>query len=167
MLNRTLRRIAAVLILCTAPLLLAASGPPKIGKIAPAFSFTTLDKRKIRLEDLKGKVVVINLWATWCGPCKSEMPMMHAYYQKHHAQGLEMFGVTSEGIEVRAWLKKVARVLAYPLANQVLPRYRPIDGAVPSTFVIDRKGILRVARRGAFSEAAFRKTIDPLLAEEP
>jgi peroxiredoxin len=165
--NRTLRRIAAVLTLAAAPMLLAAAGPPKVGEPAPAFSLTTLDKRKVRLEELKGKVVVINLWATWCGPCKSEMPMMHAYYQKHHAQGLEMFGVTSEGAEVRARLKKVARVLAYPLANQILPHYRPIGGAVPSTFVIDRKGILRVAKRGAISEAAFRKTIDPLLAEAP
>jgi peroxiredoxin len=165
--NRTLRRIAAVLTLAAAPMLLAAAGPPKVGEPAPAFSLTTLDKRKVRLEELKGKVVVINLWATWCGPCKSEMPMMHAYYQKHHAQGLEMFGVTSEGIGVRSWLKKLTRVLSYPLANQVLPRYRPIDGAVPSTFVIDRKGVLRVAKQGAFSEAAFRKTIDPLLAEAP
>jgi len=167
MLNRTLRRIAAVLILAAAPLLLAASGPAKVGELAPGFSFTTLDKRKVRLEDLKGKVVVINLWATWCGPCKAEMPMMHAYYQKHHAQGLEMFGVTSEGIEVRSWLKKLSGVLSYPLANQVLPRYRPIGGAVPSTFIIDRKGVLRVARAGAFSETAFRKTVDPLLAEAP
>src|SRR3546814_2703083 len=82
------------------------------------------------------------------------MPMMHAYYQKQHAQGLEMFGVTSEGIEVRSWLKKLSGVLSYPLANQVLPRYRPIGGAVPSTFIIDRKGVLRVARAGAFSETA-------------
>src|SRR3546814_2487548 len=67
-----------------------------------------------------------------------------------------MFGVTSEGIEVRSWLKKLSGVLSYPLANQVLPRYRPIGGAVPSTFIIDRKGVLRVARAGAFSETAFR-----------
>src|SRR3546814_3139224 len=78
-----------------------------------------------------------------------------------------MFGVTSEGIDVRSWLKKLSGVLSYPLANQVLPRYRPIGGAVPSTFIIDRKGVLRVSRAGAFSETAFRKTVDPLLAEAP
>src|SRR3546814_19724047 len=73
MLNRTLRRIAAVLILAAAPLLLAASGPAKVGELAPGFSFTTLAKRQVRLEDLKGQVVVINLWATWLGPRQAEM----------------------------------------------------------------------------------------------
>src|SRR3546814_20933923 len=92
------------------------------------------------------------------------MPMMHAYYQKHHAQGLELFGVTSEGIEVRSWLKKLSGVLSYPLANQVLPRYRPIGGAVPTTSIIDRKGVRGVARTGAFSETALRQKVGLVLA---
>lgn len=168
MLDQAVDRRKLLFAIACGPLLVGASGSaPGVGQPAPPFSFTTLDKRKVKLEDLRGKVVVINLWATWCGPCKAEMPMMHEYFQKERTRGLEMFGVTREGIEVRAWIKKVASLLSYPLANQVLPKYQPIKGSYPSTFIIDRKGILRVAKAGAFSAASFRAAIDPLLNEAP
>jgi cytochrome c biogenesis protein CcmG/thiol:disulfide interchange protein DsbE len=140
---------------------------PKAGVAAPEFTLTTLAKRKVKLSELRGKVVVINYWATWCAPCKAEMPMMHEYFRSNQARGLEMFGVTTEDSVPAFKLQKLASLLSYPLAAKINGGYGAIGNAVPSTYIIDRKGILRVAKAGAFSEAEFRKAVDPLLAEAP
>ena len=148
-------------------LLLGAAAPrtPTPGAPAPAFSLTTFDKRKVTLAELRGKVVVINYWATWCAPCKAEMPMMHSYFKANQARGLEMFGVTTEDSVPKYQLKRVSELLSYPLSNRMSSGYGAIDNAVPSTYIIDRKGILRHAKKGAYSAAEFKAALDPLLAE--
>ena len=90
-------------------------GKAKVGEPAPAFSLTTYDERKIKLADLQGKVVVINWWATWCGPCKAEMPMMSAFHRRHKDEGFEIFGVTTEDSVPPYMLKHLSEVLSYPL----------------------------------------------------
>lgn len=144
-----------------------AGATPKPGVAAPEFSLTTLAKRKVKLSELRGQVVVINYWATWCGPCKAEMPMMHDYFRANRSRGLEMFGVTTEDSVPAYKLQKLASILSYPLAARISGGYGAIGNAVPSTYIIDRKGVLRVAKAGAFSQADFRKAVDPLLAEAP
>lgn len=163
------RRGAMVLALAAAtPFLLGAGGTaPKTGVAAADFSLTTFAKRKVRLSELRGKVVVVNYWATWCAPCKAEMPMMHDYFAANRDRGLEMFGVTTEDSVPQFKLKKLSDALSYPLAAKISGGYGAIGNAVPSTYIIDRRGILRVAKAGAFSEAEFRKAVDPLLAEAP
>jgi len=152
-----------------AALLLGASPgkTPTPGFAAPAFTLTTFDKRKVTLAEMKGKVVVINYWATWCAPCKAEMPMMHRYFKANQARGLEMFGVTTEDSVPKAQLKKVSDVLSYPLSNRMTGNYGSIDNAVPSTYIIDRKGIVRHAKKGAYTDREFKAALDPLLAEAP
>lgn len=150
-----------------APFLIGAKAKAKVGAAAPEFTLTTLAKRKVRLSELRGKVVVVNYWATWCGPCKAEMPMMHAYFQKNQARGLEMFGVTTEDSVPAYRLKELSSVLSYPLATRISGGYGAIGKAVPSTYIIDRKGVLRIAQAGAFTARSFREAIDPLLAEAP
>ena len=86
---------------------------------APEFTLTTFAKRKVRLSELRGKVVVVNYWATWCAPCKAEMPMMHDYFRKNQARGLEMFGVTTEDSVPPFQLKKLSAALSYPLAAKI------------------------------------------------
>ena len=93
--------------------------------------------------------------------------MMHAYFQSHQAQGLEMFGVTTSDSVPAFRLKKLSAVLSYPLATRIRGGYGPIGEAVPTTYIIDRKGVLRIARAGAFTAREFREAIDPLLAEAP
>ena len=134
-----------------AALLLGASPgkTPTPGFAAPAFTLTTFDKRKVTLAEMKGKVVVINYWATWCAPCKAEMPMMHRYFKANQARGLEMFGVTTEDSVPKAQLKKVSDVLSYPLSNRMTGNYGSIDNAVTSTYTIDRKSIVRHATKDA------------------
>lgn len=153
-----------------AALLLLGASPgktPTPGFAAPAFTLTTFDKRKVTLAEMKGKVVVINYWATWCAPCKAEMPMMHHYFKANQARGLEMFGVTTEDSVPKAQLKKVSDVLSYPLSNRMTGNYGSIDNAVPSTYIIDRKGIVRHAKKGAYTDREFKAALDPLLAEAP
>lgn len=156
-----------VLALAAAVPLLSGAGrsTPKVGAAAPEFSLTTLSKRKVKLSELRGQVVVVNYWATWCGPCKAEMPMMHSYFKANQARGMEMFGVTTEDSVPAFRLEKVAALLSYPLAAKISGGYGAIDNAVPSTYIIDRKGVLRVAKAGAFSASEFRAAVDPLLAE--
>lgn len=148
-------------------LVVSVAAAPKVGVAAPDFTLTTLDKRKVRLSELRGKVVIVNYWATWCAPCKAEMPMMHRYFQANQARGLEMFGVTTQDSVPAYQLEKLASVLSYPLAARISGGYGAIGNAVPSTYIIDRKGVVRVAKAGAFTDAEFRKTVDPLLAEAP
>jgi cytochrome c biogenesis protein CcmG, thiol:disulfide interchange protein DsbE len=144
----------------------ANSAPPKVGALAPAYTVKLFDKRKISNADMAGKVVVINLWATWCGPCKEEMPMMDAYHRRHKNQGFEIFGVVTQDSLPLFQLKKLAAALSYPLASDIKGNYDILSG-VPTSYVIDRKGVIRYAKAGSFETAEFRQLIDPLLAETP
>jgi peroxiredoxin len=149
------------------PAVSAAGKKIVVGQPAPAFSLTTFDKQKIALADLRGQVVVINLWATWCGPCKSEMPMMDAYYRANKDKGLRIFGVQTEDSVAPFRLKEVAAVLSYPLTLQFRgDAYKRME-AVPTSFVIDRAGIVRYAKSGAFTHYSFDALLRPLLAEKP
>lgn len=146
----------------------AAPRTPTVGRLAPPFSLTTFAGESASLTELRGQVVVINIWATWCGPCRTEMPMMHRYYQANRARGLAMFGVTTED-SVRPShpaMRRLSGLLAYPLSNRMRGPYGA-NAAVPTTYVIDRGGIIRQIQVGSYSESSFREAIDPLLAAPP
>jgi thiol-disulfide isomerase/thioredoxin len=144
----------------------ALAGPKaKVGQAAPPTVITTFDKQKVDLASLRGKVVVINHWATWCGPCKAEMPMMSAFHAKMKSHGFEIFGVTTEDSVPAFQLKKVAAVLSYPLARKLSGDGYPILSGVPTSYVIDRKGVVRYAKAGSFEPQEFINLIVPLLKE--
>jgi cytochrome c biogenesis protein CcmG/thiol:disulfide interchange protein DsbE len=136
-----------------------------VGKPAPGVTITTFDKQKVQLADLKGKVVVINLWATWCGPCKADMPMMSAVHSKLKDQGLVIYGVTTEDSLQPFQLKKLAGLLSYPLARKLTGDSYPILDGVPTSYVIDRAGVVRYAKAGAFEGREFVDVVLPLLKE--
>jgi cytochrome c biogenesis protein CcmG, thiol:disulfide interchange protein DsbE len=137
---------------------------PKIGSPAPPFTVTTFDKQKVSLTDLAGKVVVLNFWATWCAPCRVELPMLDAYLRRHPGTDLRLFAVTTEGSVPNSKLKPLASMLSFPLATSISGRaYGPLDG-VPTNYVIDRGGIVRYAKSGAFTENTFDDVVAPLLA---
>jgi thiol-disulfide isomerase/thioredoxin len=114
----------------------------------PAPPFDTLDLlgNAQRLGDQKGKVVLVNIWATWCGPCRAEMPKLDRLYQERKDQGLIVFGLSDEDVPVqRKYLQQVP--VRYPLltlSGQVPSFYTDI-ARYPAIFLIDRRGRLQPA----------------------
>jgi cytochrome c biogenesis protein CcmG/thiol:disulfide interchange protein DsbE len=135
------------------------------GQKAPSFTITTFDKTRIRSEDLRGQVVIVNYWATWCGPCKMELPGLDAYYRAHAGQGLRVFGVTTEGSVSERQLAPLAAALAFPLAHNLSGTGLGEMGGLPTNYVIDRAGVVRYAEVGAFDAETLDEVVDPLLAE--
>ena len=113
---------------------------------APLFDTVDLDGRPQRLGDQKGKVVLVNIWATWCGPCKSEMPRLDRLYQERKDQGFIVFGLSDEEVAMqRKFLERIA--VTYPLLTtkgQIPSLYRDI-ARYPAIFLIDRSGKLQLA----------------------
>ena len=144
---------------------LAAARPIKVGDPAPDFHAQTFTGTPVSLADLRGKVVLVNIWATWCGPCRKELPLIDAYYRVRHANGLEVVAVTTEDSVPIAKLKPLQAALGMPLMHKLKGPYRPIGGAVPTSFLIDRAGTIRYAKAGAFDLDLLNKLLVPLLNE--
>ncbi|MES2444221.1 MAG: TlpA disulfide reductase family protein [Pseudomonadota bacterium] len=136
-----------------------------IGQPAPEFTLRTFGKEDISLSSLRGQVVVLNLWATWCVPCREEMPMMDRYFRTHSAKGLRIFAVATEDSVRPGRLKELSNALAFPLAGRLRGgAYDPLKG-VPTSYIIDRKGVVRYAKAAAFTWESFDAVLRPLLAE--
>ena len=144
----------------------AGSGVAKIGQPAPDFAVDLVTGGRVSLADLKGQVVVLNLWATWCTPCKAEMPMLDEMQRKLTGHGVRIIGVVVEDNVAASRVRNVARVLGYSVAMYMthLNSY-PTDGAVPTTYVIDRKGIVRIVQKGSYTREAFAAMIVPFVNE--
>ncbi len=113
---------------------------------APAFDTPDIAGKMQHLSDQKGKVVLVNIWATWCGPCRAEMPELERLYQARKEQGFIVFGLSDESSDVqRKYLEQVP--VSYPLltfAGGVPSLYRDI-ARYPAIFLIDRQGRLQPA----------------------
>jgi cytochrome c biogenesis protein CcmG, thiol:disulfide interchange protein DsbE len=158
------RLVSAVLAIAVSAVSHAHAKNPQVGDIAPPFSMTTLEGEEISLESMKGKVVLLNFWATWCAPCREELPMMDGYYRIRKDAGLRVVAVTTENSVPTYKLKPLAAVLAIPMARKFKGKYK-IMGAVPTSYIIDRQGIVRYAKAGAFTLDAMNRILIPLLEE--
>ena len=153
---------AAMATLGVAP---AAAGQLKVGDPAPSFRIQLLDQSIVTRESLKGQIVVINLWATWCAPCRDEMPMLDDMQRKLTGYNVRIIGVLVDDEISVSKVRNVGKLLGYPLAMHMQGAYPKIDEAVPSTYIIDRKGVIRYARAGAFNAKSFSDAIVPLVEE--
>jgi len=123
----------------------AACATPQLDEAAPALVLTTLDGAIFNLGKLHGKVVMVNYWATWCAPCRKEMPKLDAFYRKYRNQGLEMVGISIDFERDLDKARKAARGVTYPIA---FAKAISDDGfgtpkGVPVTWIIDADGKVR------------------------
>ena len=145
---------------------------PREGFPAPDFTLDTLEGSQMTLSDLRGKVVIVNLWTSWCPPCRAEMPAIEQIYQENKAQGLEVLAVNStyQDSELAAASFAQEFGLTFPVLldrdGSVSKRYQLL--ALPTTYFIDRQGIIRaVVPGGPMSETLIESKIVDLLAETP
>jgi len=142
----------------------AAQSEPKVGQPAPDFTVTTFGGRTIKLADLKGDVIILNFWATWCGPCRNELPLLEAYFRVDSQYGLQVLAVATEDSVPNDKLKPLAAKLTIPLIKWIRGPYRQLDG-VPTNYVIDRTGKLVYAKAGAFDLDSLNALLVPLLQQ--
>jgi cytochrome c biogenesis protein CcmG/thiol:disulfide interchange protein DsbE len=142
----------------------AAPAAVKVGERAPDFELTMIDGSKVRSADLHGQVVVLNFWATWCGPCKAELPLLDAYYRVRKANGLRVFAVATEDSLPAFKLKPLFAAMAIPSARRIKGPFA-VMSALPTNYIIDRAGIVRYAKAGAFDLDEFNTLLVPLLRE--
>jgi cytochrome c biogenesis protein CcmG, thiol:disulfide interchange protein DsbE len=119
-----------------------AHAAPEIGKAAPELVVTELDGQTFDLAKLRGKVVLVNYWATWCAPCRKDMPKLDALYRRYHDQNLEMIGISIDRDSDLGKVRKVAPKLAYPVAllkGITTDGFGPPAG-VPITWIVDADG---------------------------
>ena len=155
------------LILCLFSSCSAPPTEPRVGEEMPSYTSTTLSGGEASLEELKGQVVLLNVWATWCLPCRDEIPALQHIYQSHSSRGLELIGVSIDGAGEAERIRSFASEygITYPIwhdqQNRIGEDFRLIG--VPATFLIDRDGMLRWRRFGPVD--ADDPTLDEALTE--
>ncbi len=157
---------------------MAQYNSPLKGKPAPAFALEDLSGKKVTLASYKGKAVLINFWATWCGPCKLETPWLVELRNKYAGQGFEILGVSTEGEDLKkddkaGWDKDRAAIgkfveqmkVPYPMlvgGDSISQDYGGLD-AMPTSFFVDRKGNVVAAQMGLTSQSDIESNIKKAL----
>ena len=142
----------------------------EIGTKAAEFSLINLVGEEVTSAQFQGKVILLNFWATWCGPCRSEIPDFIKIYQKHQKDGLEIVGIvvsSGSAAQVQKFVDKWG--INYPVLTgdekylqDLTNKYGGIFG-IPTTFLIDRKGVIREKWVGARTEKVFLAEIEKYL----
>ncbi|HEU5350685.1 MAG TPA: redoxin domain-containing protein [Terracidiphilus sp.] len=153
---------------------------PLVDKPAPAFTLQTVDGRKVSLADYKGKALLLNFWATWCGPCKIETPWIVQLRDKYAPQGFEVLGISSEGdgytpANKAGWAQDRAAIQAftkqmkvpYPMLMGGDSISKPYGGIeeLPTSFFVNRNGTIVASQVGLTSESDIESNIRKALGE--
>lgn len=141
--------------------------PVQVNYVAPKLSLTTLEGLSTSLADYRGQVVLVNLWATWCPPCKEEMPELEAYYRKHREEGFTIVAINDGDptADVVQFVKDYG--LTFPVWLD--PEYIATEQAfktlnLPSSFVMNREGIITLSWVGGINRKALEKYVTPIIA---
>ncbi|MFZ0501716.1 MAG: TlpA disulfide reductase family protein [Steroidobacteraceae bacterium] len=174
--SRTLSRLPLWRLLLTAGLLASAplalfAAPPALDQPAPQLIVPQLDGHQFDLSKLRGKVVLVNVWATWCSPCRVEMPTLNAFYRRYRSHGLDLLGLSIDEASDAAQVRQVMRQFSYPGALASAARVNGFGDpvAVPITYVIDASGVIRAQLQAegpsGVSKQALEEAVLPLLPQ--
>jgi peroxiredoxin len=141
--------------------------PLKVNYAAPELSLQNIKGETERLADYRGQVVLVNNWATWCPPCKAEMPTLVAYHNEHKVDGFSVIAVEAgEPLDV---VSQFAQSFGMTFPVWLDPNSASLkvfgNGSLPNSYVIDRSGTVRYAWTGEISKAMLEKYVTPLMAE--
>lgn len=159
--------LAGLLLMAGAPA--SATGP--VNTPAPDFTLKATDGENLRFAEYRGQVVLVNFWASWCGPCRQEMPLLDQLHKKYAPLGFTVLGVNvdQDAKQARAMLDKVPVTFPVVLDSQsaVSKSYQVV--AMPTTVIVDRSGNARYVHHGykPGDEAEYLKHVRALLAEKP
>ncbi|MCC7131427.1 MAG: TlpA family protein disulfide reductase [Gemmatimonadales bacterium] len=167
--NLVLLALWVFILVRVGPHLAALVGFETGDRTRPTYAVTTLDGRLIEADSLAGRVVLVNFWATWCPPCRVEMPLLEAMHQRHRDRGLVVLGLsvdTDPAERVRAFLTE--RGITYPVAIVGAREQMAFGGVAgyPTSFLLDRQGRIRHRAMGPLAMASFEPAVRRLL-EEP
>lgn len=145
-------------------------GPPRVGDLAPTYQSRTLDGETLAVGTAKDGPVLLNFWATWCTPCRTETPFLQEIHDRYGPRGLRVVGVSMDSPgskpEIRAFVEEMG--VSYRVVHDA--RQRGMDVfhllGLPATFVLDRRGTIRFARIGPVSEedADFRAVLEQVVS---
>lgn len=141
-----------------------------VSRDAPAFTLLSTTGNHVSLSSLKGKVVAVNFWATWCAPCRAEIPELARVYAENRGKCFELLGVAEESGPREVVVEAAEKLGAnYPILlderGDVANAFR--IGGYPQTFLIDAKGQVRKAFAGGIDADELRQALAPLLKEAP
>lgn len=141
--------------------------PVAVNYPAPELSLQNVDGKSEALIDYRDQVVLVNNWATWCPPCKAEIPTLQAYYETHTMDGFVIIGIDAGEPQSEVLKFVQEHNMTYPvwfdLENTAMNAFK--NQSLPSSFVIDRKGIVRLAWVGEISGEVLEKYVTPLITE--
>ena len=123
------------------------------GRPAPNFTLKTVDGKIVSLKDFQGKVVLINFWATWCPPCREELPLFEEVYEKYKDRGFVVLAINTDPENLKDFLKEFGVKLTFPILvgdDKILDLY-PVRG-LPTSFLVDREGRIVKVRLGVYRE---------------
>lgn len=147
----------------------AAQGLPDFReKAAPSFTLKSVDGKTVSLSDYKGKAVLLNFWATWCGPCKLEMPWLIQMQKKYASQGFTVLGISEDDSSTKEVSDFIAKMgVDYPVLmydDQMNRAYGGID-YLPTSYYIGRDGKVIIEAGGLISESEMEANIQKILAK--
>lgn len=143
----------------------------EVGQPAPSLVVQELDGKTFDLSTVRGKVAVVSFWATWCPPCRKEMPVLDALYRRYHSQGLEMIGLSADRPHDRSEVIKVMQSFSYPAAMLDDAKVNDFGAPaeLPKTVVIDDHGIVRAELtpdQTPVTEQSLSAAVLPLLGQK-
>ena len=139
-----------------------AGNKPALNETAPEFSLKDLNGKSVRLSDFKGKVVLVNFWASWCPPCKMEIPGFQRTYAAYKNRGFTIIGITMDDVSL-SFIKDMG--MTYPVVmadDKVIRDYGNISG-IPTSFLIGRDGRIIKKVMGMYFESSLKRDVENAL----